>query len=114
MANSTTEAAQAIRGLKSSYYSERDELSFDFFRPCLCAFKVYWRAAGYFSASALRSWSGAIQNLVTSPEARIRLLISPQLPETDYEALRSALAPQDRARILDRGGEEFIKRALLW
>lgn len=104
----------SIRTLKTTYYSEVDNLTSDFFTPCLGCFSNYDRAAGYFSSSALRSWASAMRNLVDSPEAAIKLLISPELPEDDVQALKSVVDDCARAKLLKRDADAFVERALLW
>ena len=42
--------------LKSHYRSGVDDLSAEFFVPCLKEARVYRRAAGYFSSTALLTW----------------------------------------------------------
>ena len=104
----------SIRKLKTSYYSEADDLASDFFEPCLGCFSSYNRAAGYFSSSALRSWASAMRNLVDSPEASIKLLISPELPEDDVKALKSVVDERACAKLLTSGADAFVERALMW
>jgi superfamily II DNA or RNA helicase len=53
-------------------------------------------------------------HLLTTPTAQIRLLISPQLPQKDWEALRSSIDPDARRKLLERNADEFVARALLW
>jgi superfamily II DNA or RNA helicase len=55
-----------------------------------------------------------MKHLLSMPEARIRLLISPQLPQKDWEALRSSIDQEARRKLLERNAEEFISRSLLW
>lgn len=99
--------------LKSEYCSEIDNLGQDFFVPCLTNSKVYHRAAGYFSTGALRSWAGAIKNLLLE-KVSIRLLISPELPEKDWNMLRNATDPEKRANFFDAGVERFLAKAMAW
>lgn len=105
---------EKIRKLKDLYYTERDNLSDDFFAPCLNFFQKYDRAAGYFSSSALRHWAANITRLTKDENVFIRLLISPKISEADYEAFRDAVSEEKRNDILAEGGTRFLAEAILW
>jgi len=104
----------SIQELKDLYCSEIDDLVETFFTPCLRHCQKYDRAAGYFSTSALRTWASAVANLVGMPDLRIRLLVSPELQDSDWDALKHAVDPENRALIFEQSSEIFLKRALLW
>ncbi|MDF1659329.1 MAG: DEAD/DEAH box helicase family protein [Verrucomicrobiales bacterium] len=105
---------EKIRKLKDLYYTERDNLSDDFFAPCLNFFQKYDRAAGYFSSSALRHWAANITRLTKDENVSIRLLISPKISEADYKAFRDAVSEEKRKEILAEGGTRFLAEAILW
>lgn len=85
------------RTLKSHYRSGRDDLSADFFAPCLKDSVLYRRAAGYFSTSSLLSWAEALPRLAVEDGLRVRLIASPELSAQDVETLRN-LEDQAAAR----------------
>jgi superfamily II DNA or RNA helicase len=99
--------------LKAIYCSELDDLGKDFFTPCLKLCIAYDRAAGYFSTGALRSWAGAVKNLI-SENNKIRLIVSPELGEKEWLALKNAVDPEIKAQIFELGIEHFMEKALLW
>ena len=105
---------EEIRGLKTLYFTERDNLSDDFFAPCLNSFQTYDRAAGYFSSSALRHWAANVIRLTSDENASIRLLISPKISDEDYESFRDAVSEEKKQEILADGGDRFLADAILW
>jgi superfamily II DNA or RNA helicase len=105
---------EQIRSLKTLYFTERDNLSDDFFAPCLNSFLSYDRAAGYFSSSALRHWAANVIRLTNDESASIRLLISPKISNEDYDAFRDAISEEKKREILADGGDQFLAKAILW
>jgi superfamily II DNA or RNA helicase len=79
--------------VKSHYRSGRDDLAEDFFRPCLRAASLYRRAAGYFSTSALLSWTDSLGRVAIDGELLVRIIASPELSPTDCAALRELSSP---------------------
>ncbi|UPT95365.1 DEAD/DEAH box helicase family protein [Bradyrhizobium barranii subsp. apii] len=106
------DAATAFRAVKSHYRSGRDDLSADFFRPCLRAASLYRRAAGYFSTSALLNWTDALSRVAMDGELVVRVIASPELSPTDSAALRELDSPgrvaEYQAIIVDRILEEIV------
>ncbi len=98
-----------VRGIAGHYRTERHNLSRDFFAPCLAGFRLYRRAAGFFSSSALRTWAGCLPRLAADTEVRIQLLISPELSTADAQALALAINDDDRQRLLASSVEHFIR-----
>ena len=78
------------KNLKSRYRSGKDNLAADFFAPCLSECRHYDRAAGYFSSSALVAWADALPRIVKGRDVSIRLLISPEISESDRQAIEQA------------------------
>lgn len=101
---------KAVRALKTFYRTGRDDLSKDFFTPCLQHCASYKRAAGYFSSSALKTWSGALVRLL-SEQVTIQLLICPELSEQDAEALKLATDEAYRKTLLSGMSERLIEEA---
>lgn len=108
--STTTSPERArVRGIAGHYRTERHNLARDFFAPCLAAFTLYRRAAGFFSSSALRTWAGCLPRLAAETEVRIQLLISPELSATDAHALAMAINDDERQRLLASSVEHFIR-----
>lgn len=84
--------------LKAHYRSGRDDLALDFFRPCLMQASLYRRAVGYFSTSALLSWTDALLRLAREGDLKVELIASPEVSAADAATLRSL---QDPGRIAD-------------
>lgn len=85
------------RDLKTHYRSGRDDLSADFFNPCLQDARLYRRASGYFSTSSLLSWADALPRLAQEDGLEVRLIASPELSPQDLAVLRD-LDTGDAAR----------------
>lgn len=81
--------AGPVQTLRGHYRSGRDDLSVDFFRPCLRAAILYRRAVGYFSTSALLSWTDSLPRVALEDGLKVQLIASPELSASDYETLRS-------------------------
>src|SRR4051812_40177019 len=92
--------------VKSHYRSGRDDLAADFFRPCLRSASLYSRAAGYFSTSALLSWTDALSRVAMDGELVVRVIASPELSPVDCATLRDLDSPgrlgEYRAIVVDR------------
>ena len=99
-------------GLKSHYRSGMDDLAKDFFQPCLMRASRYRRAVGYFSTSALLSWSEALLRLAQDGDLTAQLIASPELSSADVATLRSLQDPSRTAAyqlvIVDQVFEEIL------
>lgn len=82
--------------LKGHYRSGRDELGAAFFQPCMREAIKYRRAVGYFSTSALLSWTDALPRVALEDGLKVQLIASPELSVTDLETLRSLGSPEQR------------------
>ena len=71
--------APGVPGLKSHYRSGKDDLAADFFRPCLRLATLYRRAVGYFSTSALLSWTDALSRVAMDGGLVVHMVASPEL-----------------------------------
>ena len=108
----TSEQLPAVIQQLSATYRTRDGgLAKEFFGPCLRHCTAYSRAAGYFSSTALRTWSGALQRMV-SEDIHVRLLISPELSHDDAEAFRQTTDDQQRKAILEHASETLLEQAI--
>lgn len=85
-----------IDDLKGHYRSGRDDLATDFFQPCMREAIRYRRAVGYFSTSALLSWTDALPRVALEDGLRIQLIASPELSELDHKSLRSLGSTEQR------------------
>lgn len=98
--------------LKPHYRSGKDDLALDFFQPCLRRAKLYRRAVGYFSTSALLSWTDALLRLASEGTLRAQLIASPELSPADAATLRSLTDPSRvtayQSVIVERVIEEII------
>ena len=101
-----------VKPIKDHYRSGNSDLGHDFFIPCLSRCKRYRRAVGYFSSSALISWSEALSSLIKDDEAVVSLLISPNLSEEDLEALSNSVSERDKKRLQNRLIDDFLSAAL--
>lgn len=105
-------AQDRIRTIGPHYRSGLANLGDEFFAPCLSSCVEYKRAAGYFSSSALITWAEALPRFYNAEKISIKLLISPQLSTEDLEALKEALSPDDRARLLQELSDQVILNAI--
>lgn len=114
MASSRTDERdrEAIRGLRSHYRSGNDDLSDDFFQPCMARCDAYSRAVGFFASSSLVTWASALPRFVSHPHINIRLLIAPRLTQEDREALRKTRDADQRGRLLQDVGDRVVEYAL--
>lgn len=98
--------------LKPHYRSGQDDLGQDFFQPCLRRATLYRRAVGYFSTSALLSWTDALLRLASEGSLRAQLIASPELSPADAATLRSLVDPARvtayQAVIVERVCEEIL------
>jgi superfamily II DNA or RNA helicase len=111
MTLSTSDNKFALEQLRPIYRTGTANLGRDFFGPCLGLCVSYDRAAGYFSSSALRIWSGALIRIIRE-SVRIRLLVSPELTDADVAALRGVASEEERSRFLDRHSDSIVSEAI--
>ena len=83
--------------LKAHYRSGQDDLAKDFFQPCLMHASHYRRAVGYFSTSALLSWTNALIRLAQDGHLKAQLIASPEVSPADAATLRSLQDPDQIA-----------------
>lgn len=88
---------ESLARLKSHYRSGADDLAAEFFAPCLTNARVYRRAAGYFSSTALLTWMDALPRLVQGDDLKVRLIAAPELSAQDKAVLRELVAEEKRA-----------------
>lgn len=104
--------ALAPPSLRAHYRSGKDDLAKDFFQPCLRRAARYRRAVGYFSTSALLSWTDALLRLAQDGHLTAQLIASPELSTADAATLRSLQDPDRitayQAVIADRVLEEIL------
>ncbi|RAL70561.1 helicase-like [Dehalococcoides mccartyi] len=104
-------ARAAISQLKPFYRSGESNIGQDFFFLCISYCSSYSRAVGFFSSSTLITWAKILPELVAREKASIRLLISPQLPESDRNALQEIVHPEERDRFIQRWVSTIIQEA---
>ena len=79
---------------QEDYRSGYDDVVDDFFAPSLREAKIYWRAVGYFSSSALESLGAPLVDFIRNG-GHIRLVTSVQLSEADIKAIHNGAVKQD-------------------
>ncbi|ERS05921.1 hypothetical protein Q673_18065, partial [Marinobacter sp. EN3] len=79
---------------QEDYRSGFDHLVDDFFRPSLAQSKVYWRAVGYFSSTALESFGAPLGDFIRR-DGHIRLITSVELSARDLEAIERGIPKQE-------------------
>ena len=82
---------------KEDYRSGYDSIVDDFLRPSLARSKAYWRAAGYFSSSALESFGAPLGEFIKN-DGYIWLVTSVELSHSDLEAIQNGMPKQDICR----------------
>lgn len=108
-----SEAAIAvISGIRSHYRSGEDDLSRDFFVPCLEHATWYGRAVGYFSSSAILSWAQVLPRFVEKPYKKIDLLIAPELSAQDIHALGTVSSEEERDLLRQRLADDIALRTI--
>jgi superfamily II DNA or RNA helicase len=101
-----------VRRIKGRYRSGKDSIGEGFFAPCLNHCCLYKRAVGYFSSAALRNWAGAFPRFVGTSDVTIKLIISPQLSNTDLETLQRATTPQSKLELLQLKSDQLLELAI--
>lgn len=106
-----TETSNQIRQLHEVYRTGASDLARDFFGPCLAECTKYRRAAGFFSSSALKTWAQGLPRLLRN-DAKIHLLISPELSVQDYQILETAVNDETRREVLLSAADHLIDEAM--
>ena len=101
-----------IHKIKSHYRSGESDLGKEFFSPCLIGCYEYRRAAGFFSSSALITWSEALPRLISPGTIHIKLLISPQLSDDDLKALQKATDPTESSLLRQSIVDQILLQAI--
>src|SRR5690606_15911941 len=79
---------------QEDYRSGYDNIVEDFFRPSLREAKLYWRAVGYFSSSALEAFGAPLGDFIRNG-GLIRLVTSVELSDGDLKAIENGAVRQD-------------------
>src|SRR5690554_6339536 len=79
---------------QEDYRSGYDDLVADFFLPSLAQSKVYWRAVGYFSSTALESFGAPLGDYIRRG-GHIRLITSVELSNKDLETIERGVPKQE-------------------
>jgi len=93
--------------IKDHYRSGIDNLSSDFFKPCLSYSKVYRRAVAYFSTNTLLEWADIYKDILNN-NIKIYLLISPNLSHDDLNLFKD-LNTEQRLNYIKRYSTEYFK-----
>ncbi len=73
--------------IKTEYRSMRDGVVRDFYLPLMREAKLYQRAVGFFSSSALEQYAVGLKSLIDNG-GYVQLVASPKLSEEDAEAIK--------------------------
>lgn len=73
--------------IKNGYRTSDDNIIDDFLVPALRETKIYKRAAGFFSSTALIELSRGISGLIKN-DGKMYLIVSPKLSEEDIKAIK--------------------------
>ena len=79
-----------VLDIKSEYRSLQDNIVEDFYNPLLQITKVYKRAVGFFSSSALIDISNGIIGLVKN-NGKIQIIASPRMTSEDISAINEGI-----------------------
>jgi len=92
--------------IKNEYRSFSDNIVSDFYIPILEKSKIYKRAVGYFSSSALIEISKGITNLIKN-NGTIKLVASPYLSDEDLDAIHKGY--DERENILKKCIRKYLE-----
>ena len=81
--------------IKPEYRSLQDDIVKEFYYPLLKCTKLYQRAVGFFSSSALIEISKGLSFLAKNG-GKIQLIASPKLSEEDIEAIEKGIEIRDK------------------
>lgn len=94
--------------LRDSYESGRDSLLDDFYVPCLQESIKYDRAVGYFSSTLYHVVAFAFSDFIQRG-GRMRLICSPALSLTDFDAIQNGFLAREEAQNQVRSDFETLK-----
>jgi superfamily II DNA or RNA helicase len=97
-----------IRQLAGHYRTGDGDLASSFFSPCLSKCVAYKRAVGFFSSSALRTWTSILSRLAEEEQIKIQLLTSPLLQPQDLEVLQRVSTGAERDEMLQRMADRLV------
>ncbi len=98
--------------VKSHYRSGQDDLSEDFFKPCLAQAALYRRAVGYFSTSALLNWADALLDARKDGDLAVQIIASPELSQADAATLRALQDPEKVSALRRMLVDNIIERIM--
>lgn len=83
-----------LQNIQLSYNSLSDDIVLDFYIPCLEQAITYKRAVGFFSSNILLQISKGLGAFADN-RGKMKLLVSPQLEPSDYEAIKKGYNARD-------------------
>jgi len=102
----------SIKGLKSRYKNGYDNIGKDLFAPCLKECTLYRRGTGFFRASALIAWAGAIDH-VLKENVKIEVICSPVIADKGFlEILKRNTDDRERKKTLQKLSDEIVLTAV--
>ncbi len=96
--------------IKNCYRTADDDIINDFLSPALREAKVYKRAAGFFSSTALVELSKGISGLIKN-DGKMQLIVSPKLSNEDIYAIKEGYRKKEE--IISNCLKESLKEELI-
>lgn len=104
--------SQIIKGLKSRYKNGYDNIGKDLFAPCLKECTLYRRGTGFFRASALIAWAGALDQVLKN-NVKIEVICSPVITDKSFiEILKGNIDRAERKKTLQKLSDEIVLTAV--
>ena len=98
--------------IKRRYRNGEDNIGMDFVAPCLKYTKLYRRGTGFFSSSALITYTESIERLINE-DTRIEIICSPVIQDKSLiRALEENQTQEQRKNTIRRLGTQIILDAV--
>jgi len=90
--------SEKIKNLKFVYENGPDNIGQDFVKPCLEGCILYRRGSGFFSSSALLSYTDALESIIDG-KTKVQIVCSPVVADQQVlEVLEGNLTPEQREK----------------
>ncbi len=100
-----------LKKIKDRYQNGKDNIGKDFMRPCLELCTHYRRGTGFFSSSALKSYSGSLGRIITD-DVKIDIICSPVVQDRSFiKTLEFNSTSADRERTIRMFSEKVVLMA---
>ena len=94
-----------------TYFKTRNELYYEFYKPCMENSVKYDRITGYFGSSVFLVINEALRTFVIN-KGKIRILCSPALSDDDLNAIKSGYSDKNELMII-KHLDEVLEQMLL-